>query len=96
MTDGTITWQTVVVALAAGAVGSLLTALIGFGARLAHIRRKIEGNNRAIAILDRHLEIWVSEPLYRGRLVLATWLSLVSPAPLREAATCRSPQESSV
>ncbi len=49
------------VALAAGAIGSFLTALLAFGGRVTRIGREIEANTRAIAIEDRHLETWVSD-----------------------------------
>ena len=56
-----VTWATVVVALAAGAIGSVLTGLVAFGGRLTRIGREIEANDRALRIEDRHLETWVSD-----------------------------------
>jgi hypothetical protein len=49
------------VIIAAGAVGSLITALLAFGARLMRLGAEIEANDRALRILDRHLETWVSD-----------------------------------
>ncbi len=59
--NDSVTWVTVVVAVAAGAVGSLLTAVLALSGRLLRIRREIEANNRAIRNIDRHLETWVSD-----------------------------------
>ncbi len=59
--NDSVTWGTVVVALAAGAVGSLLTAVLALSGRLMRIGREIEANNRAIRNIDRHLETWVSD-----------------------------------
>jgi hypothetical protein len=56
-----VTALTVIVALAAGAIGSVVTAAFAFGARLSRIGREIESNDRALRILDRHLETWVSD-----------------------------------
>lgn len=56
-----VTWTTVVVALAAGAIGTLLTLAFGFLARMVRIGREIEANDRALRVLDRHLETWVSD-----------------------------------
>jgi hypothetical protein len=58
--DG-VTWTTVVVALAAGAIGTMLTLAVGFLARMLRIGREIEANDRALRILDDHLETWVSD-----------------------------------
>lgn len=57
----TVTWKTVIVALAAGAIGSLVTALLALGARVARIGREIAGNDRAIRDIDAHLERWVAD-----------------------------------
>lgn len=56
-----VTWETVIVALAAGAIGSLITAVIAFGARIARIGREIDANDRAMRNIDDHLERWVSD-----------------------------------
>jgi hypothetical protein len=52
---------TVLVALAAGAIGSLVTALIGLGVRAARIASEINATDRSFANLDRHLETWVAD-----------------------------------
>jgi hypothetical protein len=52
------TW---LVALAAGAIGSVLTAVIGLGARLLAARREIEATDRFVADRDEDLASWVSD-----------------------------------
>ncbi len=52
------TW---LVALAAGAIGSVLTALIGLTARLLAARREIEGTDRFVSDRDEDLASWVSD-----------------------------------
>lgn len=49
------------IAVAGGATGTVITALFAFGGRLTRIRSEIEANDRALRILDRHLETWASD-----------------------------------
>ncbi len=52
---------TVLIALAAGATGSVVTAAIAYGVRIARVRREIDANERALRLLDIHLESWVND-----------------------------------
>src|SRR5438067_687912 len=52
------TW---LVALAAGAIGNVLTAVIGLGACLLAARREIEATDRFVADRDEELASWVSD-----------------------------------
>lgn len=49
------------IALAAGAVGAILTALIAFGLRVTRVGAEIRANDRALRVLDDHLETWVAD-----------------------------------
>jgi hypothetical protein len=60
-TSDSIAWVTVVVSLAAGAIGSVVTSLLVFGGRIARIGREIDANDRAIGNIDEHLERWVAD-----------------------------------
>lgn len=60
-TEDSVTALTVAIALAAGAIGAIITALLAFGGRLARVGAEIEANDRALRILDRNLETWVSD-----------------------------------
>jgi hypothetical protein len=55
------TASTVLLALAAGAIGSIVTAVLALGGRIARIRREIDANDRAIRNIDEHLERWVAD-----------------------------------
>jgi hypothetical protein len=52
------TW---LIALAAGAIGSVLTALLGLSGRLLHARREIKANDRFVAERDEDLSSWVAD-----------------------------------
>jgi hypothetical protein len=52
------TW---LIALAAGAIGSVLTALLGLSGRLSTARREIDLNDRFVAERDEDLASWVSD-----------------------------------
>lgn len=56
------TW---LVALAGGAIGSIVTWVIAYAGRLAAIRREIAANDRALRVIDDHLETWVSDDTVR-------------------------------
>lgn len=51
----------ILLALGAGAIGAVLTGLIAYGSRLLRIGAEVEANDRALRILDRHLETWVAD-----------------------------------
>lgn len=52
------TW---LIALAAGAIGSVLTALLGLSGRLSTARREIDLNDRFVAERDEDLASWISD-----------------------------------
>ena len=54
-------WDTLWIALAGGAVGSIVTALIAYGARFWSARAGIEEHDRAARDRDEDLESWVSD-----------------------------------
>jgi len=66
-----VTTATVLVAFGAGAIGALLTASIAYSGRLLRVRREVQANERALRILDRHLETWVTDDTVRLRRQLA-------------------------
>jgi hypothetical protein len=56
------TW---LVALAGGAVGTILTSLIAYAGRVGAVGREVAANNRALRVLDDHLETWVADDTMR-------------------------------
>ena len=60
-TAGSLGWSAVLLALGAGAIGAVLTGLVGFGVRVSRIAAEVSANDRALRVLDRHLETWVAD-----------------------------------
>jgi hypothetical protein len=58
------TW---LVALVGGAVGSVATWAITYARRIASVKREIAANDRALRVLDDHLETWVADDTVRLR-----------------------------
>jgi hypothetical protein len=56
-----VTWSTVLLALAAGAIGSVITIAVGVGVRLSEVTRELDANDRAIRSLDGQLETFVAD-----------------------------------
>ncbi len=50
-----------------GGIGSLLTWLIAYAGRVAAVRREIAANDRALAVIDDHLETCVADDTLRLR-----------------------------
>jgi hypothetical protein len=55
----------VILALSAGAMGAVFTAVVAYGARLSRIKSEVLDNDHAIDLLDRHLETWVTDETIR-------------------------------
>jgi hypothetical protein len=58
------TW---LVALAGGAIGSIMTWVIAYAGRVAAVRREVDANDRALRVIDDHLETWVADDTVRLR-----------------------------
>jgi hypothetical protein len=56
------TW---LVALVGGAVGSVVTWLIAYAGRVSAVKREVAANDRALRVLDDHLETWVGDDTVR-------------------------------
>jgi hypothetical protein len=54
-------WETLWIALAGGAVGSILTALIAYGAKFWAARSEIAAHDRAARERDQDLESWMAD-----------------------------------
>jgi hypothetical protein len=58
------TW---LVALVGGGVGSVVAWLIAYAGRIASVKREIAADDRALRVLDDHLETWVADDTVRLR-----------------------------
>jgi hypothetical protein len=60
-------WTALLTGLAGGAIGVLLTWVAAFWVRMSRIGREIEANDRALGVIDDHLETWVCDDTVRLR-----------------------------
>lgn len=55
------------IAIVGGAVGTVLAWLIAYAGRVAAVGREVAANDRALLVIDDHLETWVADDTVRLR-----------------------------